>query len=199
MNKRMEELLEKIILHCDSHDQLKEQCSACRTCDVSFCEVLRWACEMKNIDRATNTKTPTDIAQLIAKGEKRRRNTDYDEIEARILKKLKKLPTYDLDWVECTINHLIARTQQPPEPPRMDERDKSAELGPCTTWGPGSNPMPLNITKYIDALTFDQLLVVADRYGVHHNECRWLDDEWPDKEDKLRVAVAEAMEKAKSE
>ncbi len=59
--------------------------------------------------------TNSDFARNIAKGEKRRRDTNYDEIEARILAKLKKLPSYDLDWVENMVNHLIARTQQPPK------------------------------------------------------------------------------------
>ena len=58
-----------------------------------------------------------------------------------------------------------------------------------------ASPMPLGGTNYIDGLTFRQLCSVADRYSVPHNEDQWLDDEFPDKEDDLRVAVAEAMEK----
>ncbi len=90
-----------------------------------------------------DNQNKVDLARNIAKGEQKRRDTNYDEIEARILAKLKKLPSYDLDWVECMINHLIARTQQPPEPPRMDERPESAPTTREPFKGTDSNPMPL--------------------------------------------------------
>lgn len=97
--------------------------------------------------------TNSDFARHIAIGEHCRRNTDYDEIEARILKKLKKLPSYDLDWVECTINHLIARTQQPPayrpggagvNPPDAPSKPSSATGGQGEGFdGKAENPIPL--------------------------------------------------------
>ena len=93
--------------------------------------------------------TNSDFARHIAKGEQRRQNTDYDEIEARILKKLKKLPTYDLDWVECTINHLIARTQQPPAyRPDVPPAPSSATDGEAKGFdGTQANPLPLGVKR----------------------------------------------------
>ncbi len=104
-------------------------------------------------------------------------------------------------------------TQQPPEPPRMDERDKSAELGPCTTWTPDNqsegfdgtetNPVPLGgkvgsttiIEAIVETLPFMTVIAIANILKVPHNYTEWLDDDFPDKKDELRVAVAEAMEK----
>ncbi len=137
--------------------------------------------------------TNSDFARNIAIGEKRRRDTNYDEIEARILAKLKKLPSYDLDWVECMINHLIARTQHPPEPPRMDERPEFIPATREPFKGTEQNPVPLKTD--IDTINFAGLIKMADKLDVPHYEELWLDDDWPDKEDELRVAVAEAMEK----
>ncbi len=104
-------------------------------------------------DRPMPTNPPHKFARNIAKGEQRRQDTDYEAMETRILTKLKKLPSFDLDWVECMINHLIARTQEPPEPPRMDEEPDEGPLGPDSTvstdgkWlgfqGTKTTPMPL--------------------------------------------------------
>ena len=72
------------------------------------------------------------------------------QTKARIMEKLDKLASYDLDWVECMINHLIARTQQPPEPPRMDEEPDEGPYSTVSTdgkWlgfqGTKTTPMPL--------------------------------------------------------
>ena len=97
--------------------------------------------------------TNSDFARHMAEGEKRRQNTDYEAIETRIMEKLKKLPSYDLDWVECMINHLIARTQQPPEPAKMAKgptpllsiaKPPSGTGGQSEPFqGQSKNPMPL--------------------------------------------------------
>ena len=100
-----------------------------------------------------------------------------------------------------------------PDSPTMPDRDKSAELGPCTSWGPDGppagfagkeiTPMPLKqpipvkvaAINWVDGLTFRQLCSAADRYNIPHDEDQWPDDEYPDKTDELRVAVADAMGK----
>ena len=57
--------------------------------------------------------------------------------------------------------------------------------------------MPRNIIdivyEFIDALEFDALIKWADLLGVEHEEKMWFDDEWPDRENNLRVDVGEAM------
>ncbi len=44
-------------------------------------------------------------------------------------------------------------------------------------------------------MCFDSLIKWAIELNVPERHAEWLDDEWQDKEDALRVAVAEAMEK----
>lgn len=99
-----------------------------------------------------------------------------------------------------------------PESTIIDEPDTSAELGPCATWTPDkppaafdgtqTTPIPLKqpvgdvaATKWVAGLNFRQLCSAADRYNVPYSKVGWSDDEWPGKEDELRVAVTEAMEK----
>ncbi len=48
---------------------------------------------------------------------------------------------------------------------------------------------------YVDEMTFEALLLEADNLGVPHDEGGWLDDEYPDKEDELRVEVINAYQK----
>jgi len=48
-------------------------------------------------------------------------------------------------------------------------------------------------TQFVEDLAFNTLLVWADILSVDDGEGYWFDDEWPDKEANLRVAVAEAM------
>ena len=106
-------------------------------------------CSCRNAAKATLTRR-------IAQGEQRRQNTDYAEIEARILVKLKKLPSYDLNWVECMINHLIARTQQPPEPAKIPTRPQTPEprLTPHGQYsafhGEIKNPMPIGDSEKVE-------------------------------------------------
>lgn len=56
------------------------------------------------------------------------------------------------------------------------------------------NLMP-DFAQYIGSLDFDSLIVEADMLSVGHDEQYWLDDEWPDREDDLRVAVIDALHK----
>lgn len=56
-----------------------------------------------------------------------------------------------------------------------------------------TNPIPLKVD--VDTIGFKGLIKLACELNVPHDESQWLDDEWPDKVDELRVAVAEAMER----
>ena len=47
--------------------------------------------------------------------------------------------------------------------------------------------------QYVEDLAFDSLLIEADNLGVPHDEECWLDDDYPDKEDALRVEVINAL------
>ena len=64
--------------------------------------------------------------------------------------------------------------------------------------GESKNPVPLgeSMTHYpeqfVESFPFSTLIIWADILNVPHDEYHWPD---PDKEDDLRVAVAEAMEK----
>lgn len=49
------------------------------------------------------------------------------------------------------------------------------------------------LIKYIDDLSTEDLIGLANELKVQHNSEQWLDDEWPDKEDDLRVDVEEEM------
>jgi len=59
----------------------------------------------------------------------------------------------------------------------------------------GDNEMTHYPEQFVESLPFSTLLIWADIVKVPHDEDQWIDDEWPDKEDELRVAVAEAMGK----
>ncbi len=54
-------------------------------------------------------------------------------------------------------------------------------------------------SAFVECLDFDTLIVWADILNVPHDENYWTDDDMPDKEDDLRVAVAEAMSKVEKE
>ncbi len=97
----------------------------------------------------TNPDDAAKFANHIVYGEQRRRDTDYAAIELRILNKLKKLPSYDLDWVECMINHLIARTQRPPGPARMGEQPDPAVASHKHRTAPGGQAGPFDGTSGI--------------------------------------------------
>lgn len=50
-----------------------------------------------------------------------------------------------------------------------------------------------NYAQYVQDMSFEHLIMEADMLGVTHDEEHWLDDEWPDKEDQLRVDVIGAV------
>ena len=97
--------------------------------------------------------------------------------------------------------------------PPVDERPTGAELGPCESLTPdkppagydgntGKRPLEqpeISSTTIIEAIVedmgFDTLIKVAKKLNVPHDEIHWDSSMGPDKEDALRVAVAEAMEK----
>lgn len=49
------------------------------------------------------------------------------------------------------------------------------------------------IEQFIEDLDFDVLVIWADTLGVKHDFNMWFDDDWPDKEDELRVNVGAAL------
>ena len=49
------------------------------------------------------------------------------------------------------------------------------------------------LTDYLDALPLDNLVAWADLLGVRHDRDRWLDDDYPDKEEDLRTRVEHAV------
>ncbi len=145
-----------------------------------------------------------DLAQHILKGEKKRQDTDYSSSLDKVYAEAKHLNDDNLKELAYQAKVLRARQGGLPVPVR-DERPIEAPLGPCTTWTPDKPPAgydgssgkrPLEQCS-VDDIPFLTLAKWADSLGVSHNESQWLDDEWPDKEDELRVAVAEAMEKKK--
>ena len=50
------------------------------------------------------------------------------------------------------------------------------------------------IEQFVEDLSFDALISWADTLGIEHDENQWLDDEWPRKDNELRVRVSEAIE-----
>lgn len=164
-----------------------------------------------------------DLARHILEGDQKRRTYDYTQIEDRICLKfdtikdqLQHLTSEQLESLYTYINGATGlidlfrrrnRPTEPPESPTIPNRPaptrRTAPHGqPEPFDGTQENPMPLKqpvgdvaLTNWVDGLTFCQLCSVADRYDVPHNETQWHDGDWPDKEDELRVAVAEAMGK----
>ncbi len=93
------------------------------------------------------------LAQHILKGEKKRRETDFAQIEDRIILKLntlkvrlQHLTSGELEAVEGSIDcavrliDLFRRRNRAPQPPTAPERPTEAPLGPCTTLGPDKPP-----------------------------------------------------------
>lgn len=51
------------------------------------------------------------------------------------------------------------------------------------------------ILQLVEAFSLEQLIAWADLLGVQDTIEQWLDDDYPDKENELRVDVAEAFMK----
>lgn len=49
------------------------------------------------------------------------------------------------------------------------------------------------VEQFVGDLDFEVLIIWADVLKVDHDEDSWLDDEYPDRENELRVGVAEAL------
>ncbi len=158
-----------------------------------------------------------DIARRILKGEKQLQTFDYAEIEDRLRLKLdtligylphltsKELIELDSGLDACLrVAKLFTGRKQPPDSLASDEQPTPSPSAPKLRSTPDKQPEsfdgtqnnPIPLETDLDTLNFAGLIKLADKFGVPHNEDRWLDDEWLDKEDELRVAVAEAMEKA---
>ncbi|KKM86007.1 hypothetical protein LCGC14_1283390 [marine sediment metagenome] len=54
--------------------------------------------------------------------------------------------------------------------------------------------MKPNIEQFVDELDFDMLIILARGLGLPFDHTQWTDDQWPDKEDELRVALAERLQ-----
>ena len=149
-----------------------------------------------------------DLARHMAVGHARMQNTDYDAKIAIIAKDMENLTGNQLDVIAAFVTAMRRRSWGLSDEAPVPDRDKSAELGPCTSWTPDGpaeapeqapasfngrahNPLPLG--QDVELMGFRALVNWADKLGVPHDEDQWLDDEWPDKENELRVAVAEAM------
>ena len=50
-----------------------------------------------------------------------------------------------------------------------------------------------NFEQDVEDLAFDSLLIEADNLYVPHDDECWFADEWPEKENALRVAVLDAL------
>jgi len=87
--------------------------------------------------------------------------------------------------------------QDTPEPSSASERPPEA-----------SEQLPVAglIEQLVEGMTYDVLFAWADQLGVTYNKHYWidnkdfwLDDDWPENEDELRVAVVDAMERVGKE
>lgn len=162
------------------------------------------------IDDILNKFGAIGTAQHILKGNQQRLEYDYTEVEDRLrLKldvlrdKLKDLTDAELRELESGLDaftrmaELFLKRHRPDEQPDPAPNTRKQSSGTDRAYsafhGEINNPLPL--TTDVDTVNFAGLIKMADKYGVPHNEDQWLDDDWPFREDLLRVAVAEAMEK----
>ncbi len=53
-----------------------------------------------------------------------------------------------------------------------------------------------NIEQFVDELSFDLLVILGKALGLPFDHTQWLDDEFPDREGELRVALVERLEEA---
>ncbi len=111
--------------------------------------------------------TNSDFARHMAQGQQRLNSTDYKGKIAEIAEDMRHLPTDRLGIVAGLV--LVLRH---------------------TSWG-----LTATTTEFVSMLSFENLIEVADVLKVPHDEESWLDDDYPDKEDALRMAVAEALSK----
>ena len=171
----------------------------------------------------TNTKSraccdagnKADLARHILKGEHKRREADYEELHETIREEIKHLKADYLKEV-ITFIRLMRRKQQmiPPDGPDcfgIDEQSNFHYAAPKPHSAPDGQPetfsglcerdktTPIPLETDIDTIHFAGLLKLADKLGVPHNEDRWLDDDFPDKEDELRVKLIDKLERQNDE
>lgn len=109
--------------------------------------------------------TPHEFARHMAKGQQTLNSTDYKAIIAEIAEDMRHLNKARLGIIT----------------------DLATALR-LTSWG-----LDAATTEFTEKLSFDTLIHIASALKIPHDEESWLDDEYPDKEAALRVAVAEAL------
>ena len=106
-----------------------------------------------------------NLIRHIAKGQQTLNNYDFDGKIAEIAKDMRQLTKDHLGVVAGLV--LVLRH---------------------TSWG-----LTATTTEFVSMLSFENLIEVADVLKVPHDEDHGTDDDYPDKEDALRMAVAEAL------
>ena len=109
--------------------------------------------------------TNSDLIRHIAKGQQTLNNYDFAGKIAEIAEDMRHLPTDRLGIVAGLV--LVLRH---------------------TSWG-----LTATTTEFVSMLSFENLIEMADVLKVPHDEDQWTDDAYPDKEQALHVAVAEAL------
>ncbi len=152
--------------------------------------------------------TNSDFVRHMAVGHAKMQDTDYDAKIATIAQDLQHLTGNQLDVISAFVTAMRRRSWGLSDEAPVPVWPEPEQLGPCTTLTPDGpaeapdkppagfngrahNPLPLG--QDVELMGFRALVNWADKLGVPHDEDQWLDDEWPDKENELRVAVAEAM------
>ena len=51
----------------------------------------------------------------------------------------------------------------------------------------------MDANSFVESMSLAQVIAWANILGVEHDKESWLDDEYPEKEDNLRVSLAEKM------
>ncbi len=163
---------------------------------------------------------PAALAQHILKGNKRQREYDYTDIEDRLRLKLdglkdrlKDLTGPELEELECDLDAClrVAKLFTARKQPTDDESPAPTVSGHARRTAPHegfkgteTTPIPLGGSEtgsatileiIVETMEFKSLIAIADILGISHNYGEWLDDDWHDKENDLRVAVTEAMER----
>ena len=87
--------------------------------------------------------TNSDFARHIAIGQQRLNSTDYDGKIAVIAEDMKNLTSNQLDVISAFVLAMRRRSWGLSASPPVDKQPEPDQLGPCTSWGPETNPMPL--------------------------------------------------------
>ena len=140
----------------------------------------------------------TELVQHMAEGQKRVHDNDYEPLIADINDEIKHLTLDTLTELYKHVKFLRKRSQ--PLPAEITDGQTGAFDGTQANPVSFKNNIVSDIClMLVEDMAFDTLLTWAETLAVPHDVRFWLDDEWPDKEDALRVAVAEAMERWENE